>query len=236
MHKVYSTIMTLCLVVLLAGPAMAQRGQRGQGQRGQGRGGQQNPVATLLQNESVQKELQLDEGQIAKVKEAVKTVQSKYQDASAKLRDLPQEERREKGRELSKTVANDTLQSVSSILKPDQTKRLKQIQLQRSGSRAFNEPDVQQTLKLTAEQKESIKTIQDDATKAMQALAPAGRGQGGNRGARPQGTTDPRATLRKETMEKLLSVLNYDQKKMWHEMTGEPFQIVRAPRQRGQEN
>src|SRR5262245_51252276 len=124
MKRACTVALTLGLVVLLASPALAQQRQRGQ--RGQFGGG--GGFALLLQNEGVQKELKLDQQQLEKTKEAVQNVQEKNRDALAKLADLNQEERRGKAQELNRAISQQTLSAVSPILKPDQLKRLKQIE------------------------------------------------------------------------------------------------------------
>lgn len=217
MYTFGKTILALALATLLAGPALAQR-QRGQGQ---GQRGPRGPggLAALLQNEGVQKELKLDKEQTDKVKEAVQKVQEKYRDDFAKLRDLNQDERRQKGEELGKAVSEDTLKAVSDILKPDQLARLKQIDLQQAGARALLRPEVQKALALSKEQQENITTILDDAAKQQRDLF-----QGGNR----QEAQQKMAALRKETMEKVQKVLNDTQKKTWKELTGEPFELQRG--------
>ncbi len=227
MWRACRIVLTLSVVVLLASPALGQQRQRGQrqGQRGQFGGFGQGGLAGLLQNEGVQKELKLDQDQLGKVKEAVQKVQEKNRDAFAKLRDLGQEERFEKTRELTRTISDQTLAALSSILKPEQTKRLKQIELQQGGTQAFNRPDVQTALNLTNEQKEKIKTINDDVAREMRGLF-----QGGDF----QQAREKMTSLRKESMERIQSVLSAEQKKTWKDMTGDPFEVTFQRRRGGQ--
>jgi hypothetical protein len=180
-------------------------------------------IAALLGNESVQKELKLDNEQVDKIKAALTKVREQHQEEFAKLRSLDQEERRTKGQELNKTVSEEILKSASGILAPDQLKRLKQIELQQEGTRALSRADVEKALNLTPDQKEKIKAISDDAAKEMRDLRQAGGG-----GA--QGNREKMTELRKQTNEKVQAVLTDDQKKTWKEMTGEPFQIQRGGR------
>src|SRR5437870_1640560 len=108
----------LSLSSILASSAFSQQPQPGQrGQRGGGGGGP-GSVASLLQNESVQKELKVDKEQADKVKEAVQQVQDKHKDEFAKLRDMPQDERRTEGQKLNQAVSQETLKAVDPILKP----------------------------------------------------------------------------------------------------------------------
>ena len=91
--------------------------------------------------------------------------------------------------------------------------------MQQQGAFAFADPEVQKTLKITDEQKEKIKAINEDAQKARQEARPAG-------GGRPSPEAQKKlADLQKETKEKIDAVLTTEQKKAWKEMTGEPFEV-----------
>jgi Spy/CpxP family protein refolding chaperone len=221
MRRVGTMILTLGLMVALAAPALAQQRQRGQ--RGQFGGRGQGGVAMLIDNESVQKELNLDKDQVDKAKEAVQKVRDNHKDEFAKLQDLGQDERRQKGQELSRTVSEESLKALADVLKPEQLKRLKQIELQQAGDRAFTRPDVQKALSLTDDQKEQIKTITDDAAKQRREIFQAGNAPG---------SRDQLTSLRKETSDKIQAVLTDDQKKTWKDLTGEPFQLTRGQRRR----
>jgi len=230
--------LTLGLMLLLAGPALAQqqKGQRGQGGRGgfgmgMGMGG---GFGFLVNNEGVQKELKLDQEQVDKLKQAVQSVMEKHADDFATLRDASPEERREKGQEIGRKVNDETLAAVNDILKPDQLKRLKEIELQQAGTQAFARPDVEKALKLTSDQKDKIKTISEDAAKEIRASF-GGGGGGGAGAANPQAFQAAREkmnTVRKESLERVLAVLNDDQKTSWKEMTGKPFEVTFQPRRR----
>ena len=160
------TVLAVTCTALLASPALAQQ-KKGGGFGGFGFGGGRMSAGQLLQNEGVQKDLKLTEDQIAKVKEVGQKVREKYTDDFQKLRDLDQQERREKMTELMKKVGEDTDKELAGVLKPEQDKRLKQIQRQTEGVQAFQEPDVQKALKLTDEQKDSLKTIAEDSQKDL---------------------------------------------------------------------
>jgi Spy/CpxP family protein refolding chaperone len=208
-------MLALTLIALLAAPALTQeRQQRPQpgGPRGFGGFG----LAGLVQNEGVQKELKLDKEQVDKVKDALQKVQAKYRDDFAKLRDLSQEEQRTKRQALTRTFNEETLKAAGDILKPDQLKRLKQIELQQAGVLAYSRPEVQKALNLTDDQKQKIQTIAEESGKEMRDLF-----GGGN----PAEIQEKIAELRKKTAEKVQVVLTDNQKKAWKELTGEPFQV-----------
>ncbi len=123
-------------------------------------------------------------------------------------------------------VPDAVLKALGEVLNPDQMKRLKEISLQQRGYKALTDAKIQTALKLTDEQKDSVKTIVTDSDKEIQEIAKEARGGGG---ANFKGMFEKVGTLRKEAQEKALGVLNADQKKMWKEMTGEEFKM--EPRQ-----
>jgi hypothetical protein len=219
MRNMFKVFLVLGLAGVLTGPAWAQG-------RGFGMFGGGGP-AGLVSNKSVQKELGLTEDQAKKATEAVNAVRQKHQDDFAGLRDLEGEERAQKAQQLMKTVGDEQMKSIADILSADQIKRLKQISLQTRGAQAFADPEIQKDLKLTDDQKDKIKTINDDARQEMGALFSGGGGFGD-----PE-TQKKMAALRKETLEKVTAVLEDSQKKSWKEMTGNPFEVKFEPGQFG---
>ena len=230
MRNVRQGIAVLGLAALLAGQAEAQRGG---GRFGGGFGG-----GSLLDNQSVQKELKLTDDQIKKVKEVTQSVREKHREELDALRKQGPQADREKMQELFRTIGEDTNKALADVLKPEQSKRYKEITLQQRGAQAFNDEEVQKTLKLTDEQKEKIKTINEDAAKERRELFPPRGGAGGAGGG--AGRPNPAAfeemrkkmeALNKETMEKVTAVLTDDQKKAWKDLVGAPFEIKFEPPQ-----
>src|SRR5262249_19000190 len=99
------------------------------------------------------------------------------------------------------------------------------ISLQQRGVQAFMDSEVEKKLKLTGEQKDKLKTIQEDATKEMREIFQ-------NAGADRAAAMEKIRTLRKESLDKASGVLTDEQKKTWKDMTGEPFE-VRFERRQG---
>jgi Spy/CpxP family protein refolding chaperone len=209
----------LGLVALLAGPALAQGG-RGFGMRGGG------GVAMLIGNESVQKELKLDDSQVAKVKELAEKNGEKMRASFEETKDLDQEERQKKRTELNTEMNASTLKAVAEFFKPEQVTRLNQISYQTRGAMAFSDPEIAKKLNITDAQKDEIKTINDESRAAMQEI---GQGFQDDR----EGTLKKMAEHRKETLSKVVAKLNDEQQKTWKEMIGAPFELkVEPPRPR----
>lgn len=213
MRTTCKALLILGLIVCLGGLAQSQ--QKGKG-RGFGFGG--GGPAQLLNNKSVQTELKMTDEQITKAKDLAKEINDKHKDDFAAARAIEdREERGQKMQALNKTVTEEVMKGLPDVLNPDQVKRFKQITLQTQGVRAFSDETVQKELKLTDDQKDKIKTINDDMRQEMQSVFSGG--------GDPQENRKKMQTLQKETMEKVSAVLTDDQKKTWKEMTGEPFEV-----------
>ncbi|HVS34038.1 MAG TPA: hypothetical protein VMS17_00555, partial [Gemmataceae bacterium] len=98
--------------------------------------------------------------------------------------------------------------------------RFQQLEVQAAGLQAFSKDDVATALKLTDDQKKSIKDVQDGLQKDMQDLF-QNAGQGGDRAAlmtKIQG-------MRKDALDKVVNGLTDDQKKTWKDLTGDAFEF-----------
>jgi Spy/CpxP family protein refolding chaperone len=198
--------LALGLAVLVASPAMAQGGPGGRG------GG----LGMLLTNKSVQEELKLDKAQEEKLTAAFEKFREDNKDDFAKLRD--RNTSREDREAVMKKVGEGSKKIAADVLKPEQMKRLKQIQVQQEGVRAFANPEVEKDLKLTDKQKDELKTIAEDLQKQQREIF---QNAGGNREEARKKMTD----LRKEKMDAALKVLTDEQKKTYKELTGAPFEV-----------
>jgi serine/threonine protein kinase len=129
---------------------------------------------------------------------------------------LSPEERRQRFLDLAR--ANE--KEVTAVLTPRQLQRLRQIALQLRGLGAFRDSDVAPTLKLTAGQRDRIRTIEAETFFVpMDVRGP---------GSPPR---DPRKELEQKLQragERIQAVLTEEQKRKWQEMIGEPFKGPRV--------
>ena len=204
------------LVAILAGPALAQQGRGGFG------GGFGGPI-NLLGNPSVQKELKLDESQVTKAQELSTATREKMMGLRDQLSDLQGQERMTKQQELARPINQEAMKTASSFLKPEQVKRLHEISLQQRGAMAMNDPAVDKKLGVTDEQAAKVKSILADQQSEMQEIR---QSAGDDRQAAMQKIQ----ALQKETSVKVMALMTEDQKKTWKELTGEPFEVVQQPR------
>jgi hypothetical protein len=269
MKRVMLMVAVMGLCAIAAGTLDAQ----GQGRRGGGAGGGQGrgqggrggafggtgPIQ-LVQNKDVLEDVKATDEQKTKLadwaKEAGPKLQAKLQE---KLQDVPMEERFQKMAAITSELNKDLWKEIDTVLKPEQTTRVKQIYVQALGVRAFTDTDVVAKLKLTDDQKGKIKEISDEYTTKSREIRMAGRGgeedeefiafqgqgqgrrgggAGGGQGRGGFGQVSPETQkkldeLTKETMTKIKAVLTYDQKKEWGELTGKEFDVAKlrpAPR------
>ena len=220
MRGVFVKVLTAGLIVLAASPAFAQQPGRQRGGFGGGFGGMTAPsAAALLRNDKVQEELKLTDAQKADLTKAEDAVSEKYKDDLAKARtDMD----REKMAELRKAENADLEKATAGVLKPEQVKRLKQIEVQAAGLNAFSKEDVQTALKLTDAQKQDVKTAVDDMQKDVQDLfkdAQGDREKMADALKKVQG-------LRTDAMAGIVKGLSADQKKTWNDLTGEKFDVA----------
>jgi len=222
--------------LLMIGPALSQQpgGRGGRGGGGFGGGGLAFMIAN---NKPLQDELKVNEDQVKKLTDALAKVREDSQDDQAKLRD--QNVSQDEKDKIRKKMADANEKAVDSALKPEQVKRLHQIENQQANTFAplgmFAKEDVQKALKLNDDQKEKIKGLTSDLQKDLRDLQPAGGGGGrggrGGFGGGGFGGGDPEITkkqqgLRKEALASVVKLLNDDQKTTLKDLTGEPFELT----------
>jgi hypothetical protein len=210
MKTVLATVLTLGLVALVAGPAAAQ-GPRGFGAR-------MGSYSGLLGNESVQKELKLDEKQVEKAKALEEKINGEMQEKFQGLQDLEPQERRTKMQEINREISASTLKAAGEFIKPEQIARLKQIAYQVRGAQNFSDPDVAKKLNLTDAQKTDIQTIQMEAGQERRAIFQEAQDD-------REAAMKKMAELNKKTLAKVEAKLNDEQQKTWKELLGAPFEI-----------
>jgi hypothetical protein len=216
MKPMMGALAGLGLVAVLANPAFAQG--RGGG-FGRGFGG----LAGWLGNESVQKELKLDDKHGEKAKEVAQKIGDERRQKMEGFQDLSPEERREKGQAINRELNETTMKQIGEFMKPEQIARLKQINYQQMGAMAFSDPDVIKKLNITDTQKTDIQSIVQDQMSQMRTIFQENQDD-------PEARMKKMTELRKETLTKVTAKLNDEQQKSWKELLGDPFEIKFEPR------
>jgi hypothetical protein len=113
-------------------------------------------VETLLQNASVVKELKADPRRVARARQAILAALEWYTPEIQKVFRLPKEQQRDKQLELLDRYQQNQYEALGRVLKSEQLRRLKEIQVRVAGIDAFAQPWVQTALGVTGEQKSKI--------------------------------------------------------------------------------
>jgi hypothetical protein len=167
----------------------------------------------------VQQELGMNAVQAARANAVAREMSDKHTRLFASLRGFRDERASvEKGIEVHKQAAEETLEALADVLKPEQVARLKQIYLQEMSVFAFLDPDVATALGLDNEQSNKIRRIAADTVRQERDAYDNARG--GNSERQEKGDR-----IRKENRAKAMAVLDDAQKKTWKKMIGDPVEI-----------
>jgi hypothetical protein len=184
-------------------------------------------VTVLIQNGTVQTELKMTDEQIERAIAWGRQKSRKMSDAlrsqADELQDKPREERAEKAAALRDVLNAAAIDEVGKLLKPEQIKRLRQIDLQLAGLAGFQRPAVATALKLTTEQRKVIGEIVDTAQKEQQSLLGGTFGPGAQPIENVEVVREAVDEIRKKAADKINGKLTDDQKKAWKELLGKPF-------------
>ena len=221
-----TVLMMGAALVLTAEPAAAQRARRGGS-----RGGRSSSLLGLLSNEQVQKELKVEEADVAKIKTISDKLRAEMRKQYTELRKIEDaDKRRAKMTELRTQFESNARKQLQDVLSKEQMVRLHQIRMQtRSVTETLAGKDVADKLKLTDDQKKKIADIAADYRKKRSAMPRTGR----------DATADQRAAASKKRSElsaaadkQALEVLTEEQSKAFEKMKGAKFELKRTPRQR----
>jgi hypothetical protein len=175
----------------------------------------------LLANPKVKQEIKLTEEQDNRIREIIRQAGNKYEPEIRKA-GLDRDRLLKVGLEAIQEMRQRINKALPDILKPDQLQRLDQIQIQANGILCFKRPDVQKKLKLTLAQKLAILKIGGDLKQQIDEVikdassAPLRKAPAALRKAKE---------LKNAATEKAVEKLTSEQKQIWKEMNGEPFDL-----------
>jgi hypothetical protein len=199
-------------LMLVVGPLVGQQPRPGFGFGGGG-------LTALLNNKGVQEELKISDDQKSKLESAVKDTFGKYKDDLAAAR---KDKDREKTEKLSKAMNADITKAAEGALKPEQMKRLRQIEiwyaLQNGNLQMLTQERVNDKLKLTDKQKDAIK-------EASEKLGQERRDIFQNAGGNFEEARKKVEEKTKAAVEKFTDTLSADQKSALKELAGAKFEV-----------
>jgi Spy/CpxP family protein refolding chaperone len=220
-------VWSIAVLALLLGSSPGQLAAQppGGGFRG-GRGGPGGPggpggffggggVLGLLQQQDVQKEIELSEDQQAQLQTLGETIRddirNQMQDMFQGMRDLSDEERQARFDEIRakfEEINKDAEARIQKVLMPHQFDRLKQIdvqaRLQRGGAAALTDGELADTLGLTESQRDQIREKSEQVQKDL---------------------NDKISQLRVDARNQLLEVLTPEQRAKLESMMGTEFKL-----------
>jgi hypothetical protein len=175
----------------------------------------------LLASPKVKQEIKLTEEQDNRIRKIIREAGNKYEPEFRKA-GLDRERLLNVSLEAIQETRERLNRALPDILMPDQLQRLDQIQIQANGIICFKRPDVQKKLKLTLTQKLEILKIGVDLKQQIDEVikdassAPLRKAPAAIRKAKE---------LKNAATEKAVEKLTSEQKKIWKEMNGEPFDL-----------
>jgi hypothetical protein len=93
------------------------------------------------------------------------------------------------------------------------------VRLQRAGLKAFTDPKIEKALGLSDEEKHELKVIRDNAAKEISMLFRASPRSDFEKALKNV------EKVRSQAIEKSVAVFTPEQKRIWHELVGEPLPI-----------
>lgn len=211
--KMRCAFCTLICASLLASVAFAQPPGGG---RGMGMGGGGNLIS-LAKAKDIAADLKLSEDQVKKLEELEKKIGEKRRAAMQEAQGD-----REAMMSAMQEIAKETEKGLGEVVKPDQMKRLKQLQLQSSIKNAglmmaLANPEVSKALNFNEEQQEQLKGFREDMQNTMREMFQGGGG--GDRAEMQKKMTEYRTSMDK----KIAKMLTEEQNKKLKELQGDEF-------------
>lgn len=173
---------------------------------------------TFFRSGNIQRELNLNPNQINQLNQMNQQIQTRFQNDFANL-PTTEPQRTQALQSLNQRVNTDLQKSVGTILDPQQRGRLRQVLLQQQGLNAFADPTIARQLNLTSQQSRQLRKLGADVQQQLNVLF-------GNAQSDPNGTAQKFQAINQETRNRIDSILNADQRKMWNDLVGSPFDFT----------
>lgn len=172
-------------------------------------------VRLLLANPGVREQLKLDAIQEVLIVSHVESTDRQFQEHSRRLQARPPGQPNDEAGDPMAEIEASTRRLIEEALKPDQALRLRQIRLHDAGPAAFQDPEVEKALELSAEQQQEICRILGEVLDPREFVIPHDRAR----------TILRRRELRRYGIRKILSRLTSEQRERFEELIGPPFEL-----------
>ena len=176
----------------------------------------------MVYRDAVPEELKLTDEQKEKLEEHLRELLPDAMQFFQSLDGLNGQEREKKLQAFRQKAQKKLAAVLKEALKEDQSKRLRQLELQQEGALALwhGAPEIGKELKITDEQRKQFMAIVQELQKKVGPLIKEAQ-SGGN----PEEIRPKVMKIRKEQEGKIEALLTDAQKKQWKEMLGKPFAL-----------
>jgi hypothetical protein len=174
----------------------------------------------LVFRDKVQEDLKLSDGQKKKLEKRLQDTVLDAMQFFEKLGDKKPEEREKELQPYREKAQENLTAFLQGLLQEEQSKRLRQVMLQREGLFALGNAEIMKELEITDKQRQQFFEVVQGMQKKVAPLLKEAQ-NGGN----PQEIWPKIRKIRKEQEERIESLLSVAQKKQWKKMLGKPLDL-----------
>jgi hypothetical protein len=167
---------------------------------------------------SVRQQLNLNDDQFNRLNQSYLDNFNRFDQSRGQLgNELNEQQRAQRMRELEGSFRQGFSSSLNDVFtSPQQRQRFEQLELQHRGLGALSDPTMQQRLNLTPDQRRQIQDLATQWNTEMGRLGNSARTD-------TDATTRNFNTMRLQMSQRINSILNDQQRQVWSQMVGEPF-------------
>jgi Spy/CpxP family protein refolding chaperone len=181
---------------------------------------------SLLQSEQIKQELNLTDDQVSKLKQVNTDLRAEMDKLTSGVdpTKLSDSEKKQKQEEIDR-VNKDVRQKLASILKPEQTSRVKQIFLQVYGFGVLTQQDFKSDLKLTADQDKKMQDLGKELLAKVQQNWDTPKGSQEEQNKILSINTEKVEKLVEESNKEAVKLLTPEQQKTLDQFKGKEFKL-----------
>jgi hypothetical protein len=191
-----------------------------------GDAGRTADLPLLLSNPGVRKELSLTPTQIERIDKLNAELRQKMIAVLKEAQNTKDVEKvRDKLAALDREANTACEKLVVDLFKPDQLRRLRQIELQTAGIGAFSLPEVRKRLNLSEKQTTEVRTATEKARQDGEQIRKEAFSGGRPDQDKMREVRKKTHLLNQEAAARIIAAFTDEQKQTWTELTGTPFEL-----------
>jgi hypothetical protein len=184
------------------------------------------PLGPSEVSEQLKDELKLSEEQATRIGDLPGVISRGHSEEDKQIEKQGEEQEKAKSA-LETRQAAEMAKAMTTVLKPEQRRRLEQVRLQLLGLAAWDDPAVEKALRLRADQQAALKKARDEAKATAadarrKAMREVSRRSTGDFSKMQRLEARQAASAYRAVQERMVSQLTPEQRKRWHELTGAP--------------